>query len=154
VRFFWNIYQKHQNRLKKILLVSLIQFLNYQKRMICFDNYGEYLKQMADPSDSNNDEVNLLETTNEGKVDITEDFSLEKVNHLETGYVLAEEYKGLLNRFLFVAYTEWSKSQLFKQTISKEIYIALNEESNQSFREIVIIDFELSGLPPEILFVK
>lgn len=82
VRFFWNIYQKHQNRLKKILLVSLIQFLNYQKRMICFDNYGEYLKQMADPSDSNNDEVNLLETTNEGKVDITEDFSLEKVNHL------------------------------------------------------------------------
>jgi len=32
--------------------------------MICFDNYGEYLKQMADSGDYNNEEFNLLETTN------------------------------------------------------------------------------------------
>lgn len=40
--------------------------------------------------------------------------------------MLSEEYRALLNRFLFVAYTEWSQSQLFRATIAKEIYIALN----------------------------
>lgn len=54
----------------------------------------------------------------------------------------------LINRFFFVAYTEWSKSQLFRDTISKEIYIALNEEINEYFSEIVVEDFEASGLPP------
>lgn len=60
----------------------------------------------------------------------------------------------LLNRFGFVAYTEWSKSQLFRETISKEIYIALNEEINEYFSEIVVEDFEASGQPPEIIWAK
>jgi hypothetical protein len=69
----------------------------------------------------------LLDAT---KIDITEDLSYENQNRLETGFIFSEEYKCLLNRFLFVAYTEWSQSQLFKATITKEIYIALNEENN------------------------
>lgn len=74
--------------------------------MICFDNYGEYLKQL-DSGDYNMEEFNLLETTNENnKFDLTaEELSLQKFNHLETGYLFSEEYKVLLNRFLFVAYT-------------------------------------------------
>jgi hypothetical protein len=73
VREFEQIYQKHQNRLKKIVVVSFIQFLSYQRKMICFDNYGEYLKQMADSGEANNEEFNPLETTNEGKYDLTTD---------------------------------------------------------------------------------
>ncbi len=74
--------------------------------------------------------MNMLDVS---KVDITEDYSYENQNRLETGYMLSEEYRCLLNRFLFVAYTEWSQSQLFRATISKEIYIALNEDHNESF---------------------
>lgn len=45
--------------------------------MICFDNYGEYLKQL-DSGDYNMEEFNLLETTNENnKFDLTaEELSL------------------------------------------------------------------------------
>jgi len=73
--------------------------------MIKFDNDEKYFRQVADPCETNAEEMNLLETTNENKFDVTEDLGLEKFNHLETGYVLAREYLLLLNRFLFVAYS-------------------------------------------------
>jgi hypothetical protein len=38
--------------------------------------------------------------------------------------------------------------------ISKEIYIALNDDINEYFSEIVVEDFEASGLPPEINWLK
>ena len=53
-----------------------------------------------------------------------------------------------------MAYTEWSKSQAFRDIIAEEIYIALNEDVNEYFEEIVIEDFEASGLPPSINWLK
>lgn len=49
---------------------------------------------------------------------------------MDSGYFFTEEYRLLLNRFLFAAFTEWKDSQFFKETISKEVYILLNEEPN------------------------
>lgn len=91
--------------------------------MICNQGEGDYLRKTADLTENALDDANLLEAT---KIDITEDLSYENQNRLETGYMFSEEYRALLNRFLFVAYTEWSQSQLFRATIAKEIYIALN----------------------------
>jgi predicted nuclease with TOPRIM domain len=130
VKYFEQVYQKHHNRIKKILVVSFIQFINYQKKMICNQGEGDYLRKTADLVETNLDDVNLLDIT---KIDLTEDLSYENQSRMETGFVFSEEYKALLNRFLFVAYTEWSQSQLFKATITKEIYIALNEDDNESF---------------------
>lgn len=42
------MYQKHQSRIKKILVVSFIQFINYQKKMICNQGEGDYLRKTAD----------------------------------------------------------------------------------------------------------
>lgn len=116
IKYFEQVYQKHHSRIKKILLVSFIQFINYQKKMICNQGEGDYLRKTADLAEATAEDMNLLDAT---KIDITEDLSYENQNRFETGFVFSEEYKSLLNRFLFVAYTEWSQSQLFRATISK-----------------------------------
>jgi hypothetical protein len=48
IKYFEQVYQKHQNRVKKILVVSFIQFINYQKKMICNQGEGDYLRKTAD----------------------------------------------------------------------------------------------------------
>lgn len=70
---------------------------------------------------------------------MTQDFSeIERFDNFDSGYFLSEDYRHLINRFLFVSYTEWSDSQTFKQMIMKEVYILLNNEVNQNFSEFTI----------------
>ena len=57
-------------------------------------------------------------------------------------------YIYLLNRFLFVAYTEWKDSQFFKKTLTEELFVAFNSEPNESFSRITVKDMEFSGDPP------
>lgn len=63
---------------------------------------------------------------------------LDKIDNLDSGYFLSEEYRRLINRFFFAAFTEWKDSQFFKQTLSREVYILLNEDYNESFSEIIL----------------
>lgn len=78
LKYFEQVYQKHQSRIKKILLVSFIQFINYQKKMICNQGEGDYLRKTVELAEPNFEE-NLLDVT---KIDLTEDVSYENQNRL------------------------------------------------------------------------
>lgn len=65
-----------------------------------------------------NEENLAMENSKNMEKDITNEFDIDKVDGLETGYFFSPMYISLLNRFLFVAYTEWKGSQFFKKTLT------------------------------------
>ena len=79
--------------------------------MSYIDNDSTFKKVL---NQSDLEDINEMELTNEEKLNEVLELSLENVNSLETGVILSEEYRMLINRFFFVAYIEWSKSQLFR----------------------------------------
>lgn len=113
------------NRIKKILLVSLISFLHFQKMCLNFGRIND--KSLSDGGEYDiGEEMFIAEESksDENEVELEENLSL------DTGKYLPRTYLALINRFLFVAYNEWKTSQFFKDTVCNELYIVFNLEPN------------------------
>lgn len=105
--------------------------------------------------DINEEDLMMEQTTREGgEKDLTNQLEIDKGDTLQTGFRLSAPYLALLNRFLFVAYTEWKDSQFFKKTLTQELYVMLNIDPNDSFARIDVNDMDFEGDPPEIVWLK
>lgn len=116
IQEFESIYITHSNRIKKILIISVLNYLNFQKQFLNFGQINQ--KNLSEGEYDMNEENLAMENSKNMEKDITNEFDIDKVDGLETGYFFSPMYISLLNRFLFVAYTEWKGSQFFKKTLT------------------------------------
>ena len=73
----WEGLQEHSNRVKKMVVVSVVQFVAYQQNMIAGQGEGDYLRRATQLSDYLPEEPN-----DPARFDLTQEISLDKESTL------------------------------------------------------------------------
>lgn len=76
------MYITHTNRIKKIFIISLLNFLNFQKKFVNFGQINE--KNLSDGEYDMTEEDFMLENSTKNYIekDITNEFDIDKVDGL------------------------------------------------------------------------